>query len=173
MKIHVSLISTLLICFAQSAFSAQAPEFSGTSLKGESVTFNAAEVGKPTLMVFWASWCSICMKEIPALKAEWQARHNQLHILGINLDRTPEKGLEVVEKRQLPYPSLKDGELTIADQFGVRGTPTLFVIGANGEVLHKTNRLRKALKYLDTKMPPLAAGLQAMNPSSHHLASVE
>jgi peroxiredoxin len=154
MKIHIHLISTLLICFAQGALSAQAPSFSGTTLKGESLSFNGAEVGKPTLVVFWASWCSICMREIPALKAEWQSRQGQLNILAVNLDRTPAKGLAVVEKRQLPYPSVKDGDLAIADQFGVRGTPALFVIGPDGEVLHKTNRLKNALAYLDNTLPP-------------------
>tara|TARA_Y100001949_G_scaffold11809_1_gene8818 strand:+ start:1277 stop:1774 length:498 start_codon:yes stop_codon:yes gene_type:complete len=127
-----------------------APAFSGETLRGEALDFKpGATDGKPTLLVFWASWCRICMVEVPRLKEVHAERSGTLNILGINLDKTPANGLQVVQERQLPYPSIKDGDLLIADQYDVHGTPTLYVISASGEVVYQTNRLHRAIKFLD------------------------
>ena len=135
-----------------------APAFSGETLRGKPLKFtprNSSSINsdQPTLLVFWASWCGVCMTEVPALKTAFAERADQLQIIGINLDKTPSKGLAVVQERQLPYPSVKDGDLLIADQYEVSGTPTLYVIGASGNILYRANRLHKALAFIDNMEP--------------------
>jgi len=144
-------LSTILSANAAQA-TPVAPVFSGETLRGEALDFKpGATHGKPTLLVFWASWCRICMAEVPRLKELHAERSDSLNILGINLDKTPANGLNVVQERQLPYPSIKDGDLRIADQYDVHGTPTLYVISASGEVLYQSNRLHRAIKFLDSQ----------------------
>ncbi len=143
-----ALLSLTAFCSAWAA-NPQAPTFSGETLRGDRLSLSHTD-NKPTLLVFWASWCGVCMSEVPALKNAYSERSERLNIIGINLDKTPEKGLRIVQERDLPYPSVKDGNLIIADQYDVHGTPTLYVISPSGELLQQTNRLNKALDYLDT-----------------------
>ena len=42
------------------------PVFSSTTLDGQSVT-QATYEGKPTIMWFWAPWCSVCRGEAPTI----------------------------------------------------------------------------------------------------------
>ncbi len=131
---------------------ARAPEFSGTSLVGTAIRY---QPGAPTLLVFWASWCPTCMKELPDMIT--LANSNPwLTVVGVNLDRTAANGLAVVKQRGIPYASVKDGELTIADQYQVRGTPTLVVINASGNIIQITHHLNDELRAALVAIQPAA-----------------
>ena len=59
----------------------------GTPLTNESLK------GKVTVLQFTASWCSVCIKEMPHLEKDvWQRFKNEDFILiGVDLKETPEK----------------------------------------------------------------------------------
>ncbi len=44
------------------------PAFNYPDTSGKKISLNEVKGKKATLIVFWASWCSPCRKEIPALK---------------------------------------------------------------------------------------------------------
>ena len=46
---------------------ARAPDFSTWDLNGNPVHLGAL-VGKPVLLTFWATWCTACQEELPALQ---------------------------------------------------------------------------------------------------------
>ncbi|WP_221797461.1 TlpA family protein disulfide reductase [Oceanobacter mangrovi] len=142
------LAVVILLQAHSAAADSQQFHFAGQSLSEQPMVFQA-DASKPTLVLFWASWCAICMSEVPDIKQAFEQRSDQLNFVGVNLDRTVANGLQVQQQRGLPYDSVQDGELTIADAYGVRGTPTLFVVSKTGELLYRTNRLHKALDWLD------------------------
>jgi len=62
-----------------------APDFSLPDLQGNRVTMKELR-GKPVLLVFWATWCKPCIKEIPNI-ADFQKKHSsEVTVLGISVD---------------------------------------------------------------------------------------
>lgn len=101
----------------------QGPTLSPARLRGQVVLVN-----------FWATWCVPCQWEMPLMEALYQAYKAQGFVVAaIALDQG---GAAVVQpfvtQRKLTYPILLDPTLDGARQFGVRGLPATFLIGADG-----------------------------------------
>jgi thiol-disulfide isomerase/thioredoxin len=66
-----------------------AGDFSLRALDGRSVSL--AELrGKVVLINFWTTWCTACVSEMPALIALQKRHGDQLAIIGVSLDFTPD-----------------------------------------------------------------------------------
>ncbi|WP_394203710.1 TlpA family protein disulfide reductase [Marinagarivorans algicola] len=115
------------------------------NIDGTVQQLNFSQPGVPTLAIFWASWCRTCLAEIPHIK-KLQQRFPELNIVGVNVNKNPEKGLSIQQKYTLSYASISDPDLVLADRFNVRGTPGFVLLGANGELKVKTHRLSKGLQ---------------------------
>lgn len=76
--------------------------------------------GKWLLVNFWATWCSPCMHEIPALIAA-QTRYEKagLQVLGVAMD-DPDAVRTLTKEKGFNYPTLVGDEAvqTIMEQFG-------------------------------------------------------
>ena len=133
----------LIVFFASALFATKV--LAHTSIDNNAVDLNLDQPNKPTLLVFWASWCRICIKEIPKVKTIKDTYPN-IQLVGINVNQKPEDGLKIQQEYQLPYPSIADPDLIIADQFAIKGTPSFVLLNADGELIIKTNKLSKKLK---------------------------
>lgn len=93
-------------------------------------------IGKPTLVVFWASWCYPCLSEIPEINRLQKTYHGtDLVILGMNLDENvSESKLQMMAKKfGIEYPvAIPTAEL-IRD-FGIEAIPAVFLFGTNGRL---------------------------------------
>src|ERR1700694_1938340 len=69
------LLLTLAVS-AQAMPSGPAPDFRLVTLTGETVTKESLK-GKPTLLMFWASWCTTCQKELPNLKTLFEQKKDK------------------------------------------------------------------------------------------------
>ena len=125
------------------AFAQPATAFKAKSLSGEPISYSPNEQNTPVLLVVWASWCRYCLAEMPELIELAHELQDKLTILGINVDRNPQNGHQIVETRQPPYPSVSDPDLAVADKYKVRGTPDLILIDSDGIIVKRTNRLKK------------------------------
>ena len=90
--------------------------------------------GRLVLVNFWATWCVPCQWEMPLMDKLYQAyKAKGFVVVAISLDQ---EGAAVVEpfvkEKKLTYPVLLDPSLKGAMQFGVRGVPATFLIGADG-----------------------------------------
>jgi thiol-disulfide isomerase/thioredoxin len=71
-----------------------------------------ASRGRPTLLVFWATWCKPCVEEIPDLVALHREAPNGLQIVAVSLDHflSGDKAAAVVadflRAQPLPYEQL-------------------------------------------------------------------
>ncbi len=136
-------MALIMTCMSMVSVSSQAQE-----LKAPDWTLNDAQgrdvslsdyYGKPLILHFWASWCPYCKKLQPGLERLYQQYHaDGLEVLGINWREDagvqPQK---VLERRGITFKTLVEGD-AVADQYGVRGTPTTFFIDKEGVVVWVT-----------------------------------
>ncbi|MFT6733555.1 MAG: cytochrome c biogenesis protein CcmG/thiol:disulfide interchange protein DsbE [Polaribacter sp.] len=103
------------------------------NLAGESVTLSDFQ-GKPTLLIFWATWCPYCKKLLPGIEELHEKYHAQgLKTLGVNIkeDWKP----EVYWKNfGYQFDTVINGD-DVAKIYGVRGTPGIVFIAPSGKVL--------------------------------------
>lgn len=142
------------------------PEIAGPTLKGGSGNL-ADRKGYPTIVVFWASWCGHCKREIPMLVDLYKQHQEQgLRVLGVNVDRDTAKAKEACDRWQVPFPNIhfpSDGTEKFKDplskRYEVRGIPAVYLLDRDGTVVHVGLRgaelEERSIQLLDQQ--PLAA----------------
>lgn len=150
------------LCFAivflsTYGYAAEAPkDFSINTIDGKEFTLSAYKSEKPVYLFFWATWCPICKKEIPRIKALHSEFGDQIEILAINVGYND--SLENIYQYQRTYdtnfPIAYDERSSISESFGVFGTPTQIVIDIDGNLRYQGNvfpeGLESALTMLST-----------------------
>ncbi len=112
-----------------------APEFTLPPLDAEAQSFTRAELaqGRPTVINFFASWCTPCRVEHPTLQA--MAARGDITLYGIDYKDTPEKARAFLDELGNPFGRIaedRDGRAAI--DFGVTGVPETFVVDGNGVI---------------------------------------
>jgi peroxiredoxin len=91
--------------------------------------------GKVVIIHFWATWCSACQQEMPALDALYIRHHAQgLEVLGITLDkpRTRDKVTTYMNAFHFPAVFLSDAGKNGFDTPGI--LPVTYIIDRQGIV---------------------------------------
>ncbi len=62
-----------------------APAWHGTNFSGETVDFPAVIAGKPSVLIFWATWCPYCNAFMPYLRQiQEDYGSDKINIIAIN-----------------------------------------------------------------------------------------
>jgi thiol-disulfide isomerase/thioredoxin len=114
------------------------PSFSGTELlTGKPIKIEDFR-GKVVLIDFWATWCVPCIQELPNVRAAYEKyRDKGFEIISISLDSDAEKCRDYVQNNQMPWLHIADGggwKAEIAQKFGIRAIPAMYVLDRNGVV---------------------------------------
>jgi cytochrome c biogenesis protein CcmG/thiol:disulfide interchange protein DsbE len=114
----------------------EAPTFTLDRLNGEAFRLKEHR-GKVVVLNFWATWCPPCREEIPDFVSLQEDLGDQgVQFVGVALERNPDPQAvrDFAEKMNINYPiGLDDG--SISQKYGgIRGLPTTFVIGPEGEI---------------------------------------
>jgi thiol-disulfide isomerase/thioredoxin len=89
--------------------------------------------GRVLLLNFWASWCSTCLTEMPALEQLQRAYARAgLAVLGVNLQEDEEIVESYRTKLKLSFPLALDPDGAITRAYGVIGVPSTYLIGRDG-----------------------------------------
>ncbi|ABM57046.1 TlpA family protein disulfide reductase [Verminephrobacter eiseniae] len=94
--------------------------------------------GKVTLVNFWATNCSTCVAEMPALAATYDKYHTQgFDTLAVAMSYDPPSYVvNFAATRKLPFKVAIDNTGQLARDWGdVRLTPTSFLVNKRGEVV--------------------------------------
>jgi len=109
-----------------------APKLSGMTLSGENYTFNP---GGLAVVNVWASWCSPCRAEAPAL-VELSKKYPEVSFIGILTRDNPATAKAFERRFAIPYPSLTDDSVLIGfrNSLPANAIPTTVVIDKSGRV---------------------------------------
>lgn len=131
-------------------------ELSGTLIDRGEFDWRRYE-GKVVLVDFWASWCSPCVREFPALKQKYAKRREQgFEIVSICLDEQPAPAERAISLFQLPWPVLysqdedeRGWQDPRAIQCGVNSLPAMFLLDRQGRVVSLSARGERLDALLD------------------------
>ncbi len=116
----------------------EAPNFTLEDLCGKKVELHSFK-GKVILLVFWATWCGPCKKEMPSMEALYrQFKHRDFVLLGISVDyEKKERVKEFIEKNDWSFPILLDPKLRAYRLYEIKGIPTSILIDRQGRMVGK------------------------------------
>ena len=115
-----------------------APAFSLPETDGGQVDL-ASYSGRPVLLVFWASSCSICQHELPILsRLEPEFRGHGISVVAINVGGESD-ARDYMSSNDIRLRSLYDSGGMVARAYHVGGIPKLVLIGKDGKIKRSTS----------------------------------
>lgn len=118
---------------------ASAPDVNFTSLEGETVSMQSLR-GKVVVVNFWATSCTTCIKEMPAMVQTYNKyREKGLEFVAVAMSYDPPNYvLNYAKTRNLPFKVALDTQGNIAKSFDdVKLTPTTYVVDRNGKIIKR------------------------------------
>lgn len=140
------LILTLCLLYAGSDVAASTPATAPAvgdtppALLGEDRDGHRVDLGdhrgKVVIVTFWASWCGFCLKELPALNAlQAEVGEQWLKVIAVNVkDDTSDYRAMTRQMRDYVLVLTRDRNGEIADGYGVKSYPNLWMIDTQGKV---------------------------------------
>ncbi|RMF32556.1 MAG: TlpA family protein disulfide reductase [Bacteroidetes bacterium] len=143
--------------FKKVALGAPAPALTLPDTSGQEHKLHELR-GTVTLLDFWASWCSPCLRQIPDLKEAYAKWHERgFEIIGISVDSKAERWKAAIRKYEMNWPQLSDVKgwaSRAAAEYNVTFIPFNFLLDAEGRILAKN--LHSGA--LDAKLAELLGG---------------
>ncbi len=128
------LVGLLLIVYTYSKYRVAPPltlsNLNVTDALGAKVTLKPRP-GRPLVIVFYASWCHDCARELPKLHAAWQGKLRQVDVALVT-DEGMGTMLSYRQRHQYPF-----AFYTLAESFetyGIHAIPTTYVLNEQGEI---------------------------------------
>jgi thiol-disulfide isomerase/thioredoxin len=135
---------------------------SGTGLQNEAVD-SARLVGKPVLVVFWASFVSQVKADAPDLVAIYDKYHARgFEIIGINVDNDRADADAFVKQHKLTWPQIVEAggmDSRLAIEYGIISLPTMFLVDGQGKVVNRNLRVSELEKQLEKLLPGKPSGV--------------
>lgn len=112
-----------------------APAWTGKNQHGEEIRFPDIIAGKPTVMVYWATWCPYCKAFMPYLeKIQEDYGSDEINVLLINhKERGIGDPVQYLDTLHFPNVAILEGD-SIGDAYGIDFIPGLLIIDADGTV---------------------------------------
>ncbi|HEB01460.1 MAG TPA: TlpA family protein disulfide reductase [Candidatus Portnoybacteria bacterium] len=111
-----------------------APAFTLEDVEGNRISLSDFQ-GKNVLVVFWATWCSYCKKELPDLKNFVQEYKDEIKVLAIDIREKKEVIRSYIKQNQINFTILLDQEGLVSNDYWVAGTPSHFLIDQEGKIV--------------------------------------
>ncbi|EFP6608387.1 TlpA family protein disulfide reductase [Campylobacter jejuni] len=110
------------------------------SIKKENAVLNFNDEDKATLFVFFTTWCTPCIAEIPHLNKLQEKYNNDFNIVGVLLeDKSNDEIQKFIEQHKISY-KVANGEnnyLLAKALGGVNGIPTMFLYNKHSKLINQ------------------------------------
>jgi thiol-disulfide isomerase/thioredoxin len=101
---------------------------------GSSVDLGAALAGRPALVNVWASWCTPCQQELPALAA-YSSAPDAVAVLGVQVQSAAADGLDLLAYLGVHLPSVYDANDAVSRALHLPAAlPASYVVSPDGQV---------------------------------------
>jgi cytochrome c-type biogenesis protein len=116
-----------------------APDFTLASLDGSRVTLSNYKGKKGVVLVFFATWCVSCMKEVPEIKRFAEtAQKEKVEVIAVNFKQQTDIVERFNKSNKVNYGILLDTDGTVATgKYGIKGLPHIVGIDAKGEIVYR------------------------------------
>jgi cytochrome c biogenesis protein CcmG/thiol:disulfide interchange protein DsbE len=108
--------------------------------------------GQPIVLNFYASWCTVCDRELPDFQRVSEQLEGRVQVLGVNpqSNDTDEAQRRMIQRAGITYPTLPDPQDELLRQFNTTGgLPTTVFVDAGGVVRKVHNGLLTEQLLLD------------------------
>lgn len=113
-----------------------APDFTVEMLDGSSVTLSKLQ-GKPTLLIFWATWCPPCREELSHLQeGVIDVFGDKINVLPISRGEKRSVVEGFLDKMGYTFAVGLDGDQSIYRKYATNYIPRCWVIDSKGEVVY-------------------------------------
>lgn len=115
-----------------------APDFTLPTVDGQPVSLSDFK-GKVVVLNVWATWCPLCVREIPRLVRVSETYKDQgLVVLGVNTTYQDDvaKVEQFARDQGISYPVLLDTAGDVGQKYPARLMPTTYLIDRNGKIVH-------------------------------------
>jgi len=115
-----------------------APNIKLKTIDNREYNFDHANLQRPVLINFWASWCGPCEEEAPALAGLHEKYKDKVDFLAVNATSWEFQGRDkvtaFVETYNWKMPVLLDEEGTAIKSYNVIGIPITVLVSQNGVI---------------------------------------
>lgn len=139
------VLVTVLFALNVGAVEAPAPiaaDWSLDAADGRNLNFHADTAGRPSVLVFWATWCPYCRALFPHLEIVRQQYGEQgVEFFALNIweDGDP---LAYFGEHDYAMTLILAADL-VAEDYGVKGTPAVYVVDGQHRVVYQRQRGEK------------------------------
>lgn len=122
-----------------------APDFTLSRIGGPGDLQLSSLRGKAVVLNFWASWCSPCKREAPALQAVSKTWGKRVVVLGVDVNDFQGDARGFMRKYGLTYPVVHDNKNVTTPKYGLSGLPETFFLDRRGRIVeHVPGEVRAA-----------------------------
>lgn len=136
----LAVAAALIVVVAGACGSGAGDDVQATEIEFELLSGGTAAVGdfldRPVVLNFFASWCTPCITEMPALESISQHRPD-VAFIGLAYNDTPTRAREIVADTGVSYATGVDPDSAIGNAYGILGMPTTLFIAPDGEVAYQ------------------------------------
>lgn len=132
----ILLSAVALGSLANTPTPAAAIAWQGLAANGSTIHFDPRHLRRPALLLFWATWCPYCEALMPYLQRVYDAAGRDrldVYAIDINDDGDP---VATLRERKQTFTLIRNGD-AIADLYGVKGTPGLFLVDTQGRIIYR------------------------------------
>jgi len=115
------------------------PDEKSLDIKTKFLSQEIFNKNKVTLINFWASWCTPCLSELPALNRLYQLKKDSgFAVVGINTDYENQRKIsqKIIKEYDLKFSNQLDKGGKLVDAFKIIGIPTSLLV-KNGIVIRE------------------------------------
>lgn len=96
-------------------------------------------VGKPIVVNFWASWCSVCKEEFPDFQSAYETYGTEVEFVMVNMTdgyrETQSAAQSFIDQSGYTFPVYYDVNQSAARTYGISALPTTFFVDAEGNLI--------------------------------------
>lgn len=112
-----------------------APDFALEDISGERMNLKDFRDKKPVMLVFWATWCGYCAKELPDLKIFSQKYKDNVQVIAVASGEAKRTVVDYIKEKDINFLISLDQTREAWNTYQVRGTPAHFLIDKQGYVV--------------------------------------